>query len=174
MDINTEDQNNELTMLNFEDIIYFDCSSEYAIKEEFGELFKTGRYINQMFIYQFIDANLKNEKKYTDDLETFKKKLIENNHSEYTIDKEPITSNSSTTKEKPELENLENNNMLNPENQDWDQFELNEKRFNVKSDYNEVLYTTELDTNNLSEDKKERADKIEKVFLNLYNNLIFQ
>lgn len=109
-----------------------------------------------------LDSTLKREKNYTDDYETFKKKLVENNGIDL-FDRDPATSNSSTAREKPEItENLE---VINPENPDWDQFELNKEKFGVKSGYDELLYTTELNVNVLPEEIKEKADKIEKVVI---------
>ncbi|KAF4752450.1 Ataxin 2-like, partial [Perkinsus olseni] len=44
----------------------------------------------------------------------------------------------------------------------WDQFAVNERKFNVKSTYNEDLYTTTLDTSKISPEKQRRAERIAK------------
>lgn len=55
----------------------------------------------------------------------------------------------------------------------WDQFATNEKLFGVKTDYDEALYTTQLDRNSEQYRKKERdamrlAREIEKVSLKCF------
>ncbi len=78
------------------------------------------------------------------------------------MEKDPTTNNSSITKEKPEnIEGLEPH--LIPENPDWDQFEENKKKFNVQSDYDFNLYTTKLDMETITQETKEKAEKIERV-----------
>lgn len=47
----------------------------------------------------------------------------------------------------------------------WDQFDLNEKKYQVKSDYDEIKYTTELNKENLTEEEKIKAEKIMRVKL---------
>lgn len=49
----------------------------------------------------------------------------------------------------------------NTKNGTWDQFAVNEKLYNVKSDYNEDLYTTSIDRN--APRYKQLADKAEKL-----------
>lgn len=42
---------------------------------------------------------------------------------------------------------LESSRMSNTNGKHWDQFAENEKRFNIKSDYREEIYTTAIDKN---------------------------
>ena len=60
------------------------------------------------------------------------------------------------------------NQKLEDDNSDekWDQFELNKKMYNVVSTYDENLYTTKLDKNNITEDDKKYADKIYNEIIN--------
>ncbi len=44
----------------------------------------------------------------------------------------------------------------------WDQFELNKKKFNVESSYDEKHYTTELIRSKIPENLKIRAERIAK------------
>lgn len=53
------------------------------------------------------------------------------------------------------LENIELN-----ENIEWDQFVENEKKFNIKSEFDEEKYTTKLNLDNLTEQQKIKAEKI--------------
>lgn len=50
--------------------------------------------------------------------------------------------------------NLEENDLH------WDQFELNKKKFNVETSYDEKHYTTQLIHSNISENLKIKAEKI--------------
>ena len=64
--------------------------------------------------------------------------------------------------------NMYINQKLEDENGDekWDQFELNKKMYNVKSTYDENLYTTKLDKSNITEEDKRYADKIYNEIIN--------
>lgn len=53
--------------------------------------------------------------------------------------------------------NLEDDN-----NEKWDQFEINKKKYNVKTTYDENNYTTTLDKKNISNEQKNKAEKIIK------------
>ena len=72
---------------------------------------------------------------------------------------------------KSEDENKYLNQKLEDENDDenWDQFELNKKMYNVVSTYDENLYTTKLDKNKISEEDKIYADKIYKEIMGANN-----
>ena len=72
---------------------------------------------------------------------------------------------------KSEDENKYLNQKLEDENDDenWDQFELNKKMYNVISTYDENLYTTKLDKNKISEEDKIYADKIYKEIMGANN-----
>jgi PAB1-binding protein PBP1 len=48
-------------------------------------------------------------------------------------------------------------------NDDWDQFEQNKNKFNVESSYQEEKYTTKLNLEEIPEELKREAEKIEKV-----------
>ena len=62
------------------------------------------------------------------------------------------------------------NQKLEDENdENWDQFELNKKMYNVISTYDENLYTTKLDKNKISEDDKKFADKMYNEIINSNN-----
>ena len=69
---------------------------------------------------------------------------------------------------KYEIKEEDNNKYLNQkledENDDenWDQFELNKKMYNVVSTYDENLYTTKLDKDKISEEEKIIVDKMYK------------
>jgi len=53
------------------------------------------------------------------------------------------------------------------EDDGFDQFELNKEKFNVKSTYSELNYTTPLNYGSISEDLKRKAEKIEsEIYLN--------
>ena len=47
--------------------------------------------------------------------------------------------------------------------ENFKQFELNEEKFNLKSSYNENIYTTEIDYNVITEDFVQRAQTLENV-----------
>ena len=47
-------------------------------------------------------------------------------------------------------------------NEKWDQFEINKMKYNVKSTYDENNYTTTLDKKNISNEQKNKAEKIIK------------
>lgn len=44
----------------------------------------------------------------------------------------------------------------------WDQFAVNSDRYGIQSTYDEELYTTKLDPNRISKEKREKADRIAK------------
>ena len=73
---------------------------------------------------------------------------------------------------KYEIKEEDNNKYLNQkledENDDenWDQFELNKKMYNVVSTYDENLYTTKLDKDKISEEEKIIVDKMYKEIMN--------
>ena len=63
------------------------------------------------------------------------------------------------------------NQKLEDENdENWDQFELNKKMYNVISTYDENLYTTKLDKNKISEEDKKYADKMYKEIMSSSKN----
>ena len=45
---------------------------------------------------------------------------------------------------------------------DWDQFETNKRLFNVRSSFNEDLYTKKLDLGSMTKEQIARADRIAK------------
>ena len=47
-------------------------------------------------------------------------------------------------------------------NEKWDQFEINKKKYNVNTTYDENNYTTTLDKKNISNEQKNKAEKIIK------------
>ena len=47
-------------------------------------------------------------------------------------------------------------------NEKWDQFEINKMKYNVKTTYDENNYTTTLDKKNISNEQKNKAEKIIK------------
>jgi PAB1-binding protein PBP1 len=51
-----------------------------------------------------------------------------------------------------------------------DQFEINKKRYNIVSTYDENLYTTKLDKNKITEEDKKYADKMYKEIMSSSNN----
>ena len=93
----------------------------------------------------------------------------------FLIDKEISNKKSGKKKEKEKLvkyqvnendKNIFSNQSLedeiNNKNNDekWDQFEVNKRKYNVISTYNENLYTTVLDKNKISKELNDYADKI--------------
>jgi len=52
------------------------------------------------------------------------------------------------------------------ETENWDQFEANKEKFNLDTNYDEVLYTTKLEKDKLTDKEKERAERIERVLNN--------
>lgn len=58
----------------------------------------------------------------------------------------------------------------NENNKKWDQFEVNKKKYNVISTYDENLYTTTLDKNKISKELNDYADKIIHEIKNSSNN----
>ena len=42
----------------------------------------------------------------------------------------------------------------------WDQFAANEKKFNVRANYDENMYTTKLDVDNIDSEKRRKAERI--------------
>lgn len=77
---------------------------------------------------------------------------------------------------KYEIKEEDNNKYLNQkledENDDenWDQFELNKKMYNVVSTYDENLYTTKLDKDKISEEEKIIVDKMYKEIMSSSKN----
>ena len=72
---------------------------------------------------------------------------------------------------KEEDKNKYLNQKLEDENdENWDQFELNKKMYNVISTYDENLYTTKLDKNKISEEDKKYADKMYKEIMSSSKN----
>ncbi len=90
----------------------------------------------------------------------------------FKVDSQISKKNINKTKEeklvKYEIKEEDNNKYLNQkledENDDenWDQFELNKKMYNVVSTYDENLYTTKLDKDKISEEEKIIVDKMYK------------
>ena len=72
---------------------------------------------------------------------------------------------------KEEDKNKYLNQQLEDENdeENWDQFELNKKMYNVVSTYDENLYTTKLDKNKITEEDKKYADKLYKEIMGANN-----
>ena len=64
------------------------------------------------------------------------------------------------------LEDDENSN----NNEKLDQFEINKKKFNIVSTYDENLYTTKLDKNKITKEQQDYADKIYNEIKNSSNN----
>ena len=93
-----------------------------------------------------------------------------NNNNDFMIDSQISQKNYISKKEeklvKYEIKELDNNNkylnqkLEDEEDENWDQFELNKKMYNVVSTYDENLYTTKLDKNKISQEDKIFADKI--------------
>lgn len=48
--------------------------------------------------------------------------------------------------------------------ENWDQFELNESKFNVKTTYKETDYSTELNVEKIPKNIKQKAENIINVF----------
>ena len=63
-----------------------------------------------------------------------------------------------------------NKKLEDDEDENWDQFELNKKMYNVVSTYDEDLYTTKLDKNKITEEDKKYADKMYKEIMSSSNN----
>ena len=63
-----------------------------------------------------------------------------------------------------------NKKLEDDEDENWDQFELNKKMYNVISTYDENLYTTKLDKNKITEEDKKYADKMYKEIMSSSNN----
>ena len=60
-------------------------------------------------------------------------------------------------------------------NQHWNQFEVNERKYGVKSSYNENYYTTELDKTSMFYKENERnAAKMAKEIENVKQNFFFK
>jgi PAB1-binding protein PBP1 len=51
----------------------------------------------------------------------------------------------------------------NSKGKDWDQFDANKNKFKIESTYSEERYTTELNENEIPDEVKQNAEKIEKV-----------
>jgi hypothetical protein len=63
-----------------------------------------------------------------------------------------------------------NKKLEDDEDENWDQFKLNKKMYNVVSTYDENLYTTKLDKNKITEEDKKYADKMYKEIMSSSNN----
>ena len=95
-----------------------------------------------------------------------------NKNNAFIVDSQIAKKNINIKKEeklvKYEIKEEDNNKYLNQkledENDDenWDQFELNKKMYNVVSTYDENLYTTKLDKDKISEEEKIIVDKMYK------------
>lgn len=59
---------------------------------------------------------------------------------------------------------------LDEDDGEWNQFELNKKKYNVSSSYNENNYTTKLDPNLIPQEHKIKAEKIIKEIYSNSNN----
>ena len=46
----------------------------------------------------------------------------------------------------------------------WDQFQANKKLFDIDFNYHDDFYTTKLDQSKIDENKKKRAEMLEKVY----------
>ncbi len=66
------------------------------------------------------------------------------------------------------MKSFENLNEGYDEN--WDQFETNENKFNVKTTYDDKFYTTTIDENKIPQHVKSKADVIYDVNKNYYLN----
>lgn len=123
--------------INFNDIIYLQIKNNYNILDPLR-----------------IDSKLKKEYKYTDDFETFKKKLAE---KEMKIEDNILENKSYTI--------INSDNTPLEENQDernWNQFDLNKEKFKVDSTYDEANYTTGLLKDTIPDDIIQKAEIIEK------------
>ena len=58
--------------------------------------------------------------------------------------------------------------------ENFKQFELNEEKFNLKSSYNENIYTTEIDYNVITEDIVQRAQTLENVIFVIIKEILSQ
>jgi PAB1-binding protein PBP1 len=105
-------------------------------------------------IYLNSDSKIKKENRYTDDFETFKKKLAE---KEMKIEYD--TGVRSQDLASP---------ILDEPNDEWNQFELNKEKFNVDTTYDENKYTTDLNRNEITEERVREVENIEKVKKNIY------
>lgn len=61
-----------------------------------------------------------------------------------------------------EGEEIYQGNLEDDKNEKWDQFEINKKKYNVNTTYDENNYTTLLDKNNISNEQRNKAEKIVK------------
>ena len=61
-----------------------------------------------------------------------------------------------------EGEEIYQGNLEDDNNEKWDQFEINKKKYNVNTTYDENNYTTLLDKNNISNEQRNKAEKIVK------------
>lgn len=132
----------------------------------------------------FIDSKVKKESKYKDDYETFISKLKQNgyqpreqinknNVQEDLINKIHNDNANGNTVKNQDLLDLNKEDYLSDkkiskvlnenEVENWDQFDANKEKFNVETNYDEVLYTTKLEKDKLTEEEKERAERIERV-----------
>ncbi len=143
----------ETQILKIENVILFEVYNINNLNEK-GDYFEVGNKL--IFTNKFLDSKLKRETNYKDNFETFKQKL---KHNEMKIENEQLTPKESITGDTKIEDNL---------NEDWDQFEQNKNKFNVESTYQEEKYTTKLNLEEIPEELKREAEKIEKV-----NKLLF-
>jgi PAB1-binding protein PBP1 len=124
----------------------------YSYIENIGIGCKKNRTINVIevgILVHNLDTKLKNEIKYTDDIDTLKDKLKKNKFNKevgYTID--------------PNLLSLDD------EDNEWNQFLSNKVKFNTGSTYKDNIYTTEYNIEEIPEELKIKAENIEKELLN--------
>ena len=109
------------------------------------------------------------------------KNLIQNSKkNEFLIDSQISKKNNNSNKKEEKLVKYEineedknekyfNQKLDDNEDENWDQFDLNKKMYNVVSTYDENLYTTKLDKNKISEDDKKFADKMYNEIINSNN-----
>ena len=127
---------------------------ESMLKIYFKEILTINYQINN-----FIPKNKKNE--FLTDSQISKKNNNSNSNEEKLVKFE--------LNEEDKNEKYFNQKLDDNEDENWDQFDLNKKMYNVVSTYDENLYTTKLDKNKISEDDKKFADKIYNEIINSNN-----
>jgi PAB1-binding protein PBP1 len=120
--------------------------------------------VGNKFLTLKIDSKLKRERvNFKDDFETFKKKLKDKKYT-FNYQGEQI---SSIDIKKEDIFNRFLDDALKDKNSEimsqWDQFLLNQDKFNVNTSYEENLYTTSFDLETIPEEVKQKAELIEKV-----------
>jgi len=101
----------------------------------------------------YLDTELKKENRFKHDFETFKRRLVKTELDE---------SSFRSSNENNNINRL-NLNLDEEKKEDFKQFDLNSERYNVKSSYNENIYTTEIDYKQISDDLVQRAQSLENV-----------